>query len=200
MSALLTIFCGIVAFIVGGIPFGYLLAKSKGVDIRTQGSGNIGATNVKRTLGKKLGALTLVADVLKGAACPALLIILLGKEQIAIAALLGFFSIVGHCYSPFLGGKGGKGVATSLGVFLIIAPIAAFVPILVFIATLKKSKYVALASILGSYSMVISTYLTVNKDKLLVTLIGLLIAILITLRHKENIVRMKEGSEPQAFT
>jgi len=198
MNYLLTFTACLLAFLIGSIPFGYVFAKMKGVDITTLGSGNIGATNVKRILGKKAGALTLIADITKGALCPALTFLTLGNDHILFASVLGFCAILGHCYSPFLKGKGGKGVATSFGAFLSISPSAAIISLIVFVVVLKCFRYVALASITASYSLPFSLYILNQGTTLL--LLGLLTAALISLRHKENIIRIKQGSEPKAFS
>src|SRR6476619_284003 len=115
----------LIGFMLGAIPFGVIIAKRRGVDIRKQGSGNIGATNVTRVMGLGAGLLVLVLDALKGAAAVMLATHVSGFDP--IIAMTGFAAILGHCSSPFLGGKGGKGVATALGVFLVVAPALGFV-------------------------------------------------------------------------
>ena len=119
--------CILVSYLVGAIPFGLLLSRGSGIDIRTQGSKNIRATNVARLLGKKIGALTLAFDVLKGFA-PMFLAALLVQDdpqRELIIALCGAASVLGHMFPVYLRFKGGKGVATALGAFLYLAPLAA---------------------------------------------------------------------------
>ena len=112
------------SFLLGSIPFGYLIGRFKGIDVKESGSGNIGATNVSRVLGKKYGLVVLVPDALKGAV-PVFLLGYLGNP-LTVRILSGILAILGHCFSPFMGFKGGKGVATSLGVFIIVSPKATF--------------------------------------------------------------------------
>ncbi len=135
------------AFFAGAIPFGVLIARRRGVDIREQGSGNIGATNVARVLGARAGAVVLVLDAGKGAA--AVLAAEHWSASLACAALAGWAAICGHCFSPFLRGKGGKGVATALGVFLALAPAVALVAIAVFALIAGRTRVPALGSLAG---------------------------------------------------
>ena len=133
------------AYLLGSVPTGLLLARSMGINIRECGSGNIGATNVYRTAGKKLGIMTLVGDCLKGL-IPVLIAQALGLFPMWVAAV-GLAAFLGHVYTVFLGFKGGKGVATALGVLLGTAPLAVLFGILVFAAVLYQWRYVSLASI-----------------------------------------------------
>lgn len=139
------------AFWAGAIPFGVLLARRRGVDIRAHGSGNIGATNVSRVLGPKAGAVVLLLDALKGA-LPTSLALSLGASP-TVVALTGGAAILGHCFSPLLRGHGGKGVATALGVFVAIAPDLAGVAILVFAVTLALARVPALGSLAASLAI-----------------------------------------------
>jgi glycerol-3-phosphate acyltransferase PlsY len=189
------------AFFIGGIPFGYILAKSRGVDIRSEGSGNIGATNVHRVVGKLPGILTLIADASKGAAC--VLLAFFVPENGAMlnpgsyAASLGFVGIVGHCYSPFLKFKGGKGVATSLGAFSILTPVPAIISVILFVVFIKAFRLVALASIAAAVSLPVNYYLLAQDGRNgMLMLMSVLTAALITSRHRENIYRMRAGVEP----
>jgi glycerol-3-phosphate acyltransferase PlsY len=180
------------AYCIGSIPTGLLLAKAfGGVDIRTKGSGNIGATNVYRTLGRKIGLLTLVGDCLKG-----LLPVLAAKAlQLPVAwiALIGIAAFLGHIFPIFLRFKGGKGVATALGVFLATTPFAVLGALVVFIAVLVSRKYVSLASIAAAAVMPLLTTL-INRDATIVAM-SLVISVIVILKHHENIARLRNGTE-----
>lgn len=139
------------AFWAGAIPFGVLIARRRGVNIRAHGSGNIGATNVSRVLGPKAGAVVLLLDALKGA-LPTSLALSLGASP-TVVALTGAAAILGHCFSPLLRGHGGKGVATALGVFVAIAPGLAGVAVLVFVAVLALTRVPALGSLAASIAI-----------------------------------------------
>jgi glycerol-3-phosphate acyltransferase PlsY len=180
------------AYCIGSIPTGLLLAKAfGGVDIRTKGSGNIGATNVYRTLGRKIGLLTLVGDCLKG-----LLPVLAAKAlQLPVAwiALIGIAAFLGHIFPIFLRFKGGKGVATALGVFLATSPLAVLGALVVFIAVLVSRKYVSLASIAAAAVMPVLTTL-IYRNATLVAM-SLVISVIVILKHHENIARLRNGTE-----
>jgi len=180
------------AYCIGSIPTGLLLAKAfGGVDIRTKGSGNIGATNVYRTLGRKIGLLTLIGDCLKG-----LLPVLAAKAlQLPVAwiALIGIAAFLGHIFPIFLRFKGGKGVATALGVFLATSPLAVLGALAVFIAILVSRKYVSLASIAAAAVMPLLTTI-INRDATIVTM-SLVISAVVILNHHENIARLRNGTE-----
>jgi len=135
----------ICAYFVGSIPFGVLIARGLGVDIQSKGSGNIGATNVTRVLGPIPGAVVLVLDAAKGALPTWFALTNVADPWIVIAT--GAAAIVGHCFSPFLEFKGGKGVATALGVFLVLCPDLVAVSVLVFVAIYKVTKVPALGSL-----------------------------------------------------
>ena len=139
------------AFWAGAIPFGVLIARRRGVDIRAHGSGNIGATNVTRVLGARAGALVL--DALKGALPTAAALAIADPAapgDARVVALTGGAAILGHCFSPFLRGRGGKGVATALGVFVVLAPALVAVAVGVFVAVLAATRVPALGSLAGS--------------------------------------------------
>jgi glycerol-3-phosphate acyltransferase PlsY len=180
------------AYCIGSIPTGLLLAKAfGGVDIRTKGSGNIGATNVYRTLGRKIGLLTLVGDCLKG-----LLPVLAAKAlllPVTWIALIGIAAFLGHIFPIFLRFKGGKGVATALGVFLATSPLAVLGALVVFIAVLVSRKYVSLASISAAAVMPVLITL-INHDATIVAM-SLVISVIVILKHHENIARLRNGTE-----
>jgi glycerol-3-phosphate acyltransferase PlsY len=180
------------AYLVGSIPTGLLLSKAfGGVDIRSTGSGNIGATNVYRTMGRKVGILTLVGDCLKGVVPVVAAISLdLPVEWIAVVGLAAF---LGHVYTVFLRFKGGKGVATALGVFLAVSPLSVLAALAVFSFVLYKWRYVSLASI-TSAALMPSLVALIDKKPALVGM-SLVIAALVIYKHRENIQRLKAGTE-----
>lgn len=181
----------VLAYLCGSIPTGALIASRLGVDVRQLGSGNTGATNVARSIGKKAGLLTLLGDAAKGF-FPVLVVRLLdlGETPLvctAVAALLG------HVFSPFLGFSGGKGVATGLGVFLGLAPQAILGALVLFILTFAASRIVSLASLVAAGAMPLLLFLlSYPKGHLWA---GILIASVIIIRHHENIARLLKGQE-----
>jgi glycerol-3-phosphate acyltransferase PlsY len=180
------------AYLLGSIPTGLLLARCIcGVDIRTTGSGNIGATNVSRTVGWKVGVLTLAGDCLKGV-IPVLLAQKLGFTEGWIA-LAGFAAFAGHVYTVFLRFKGGKGVATALGVFLALSPLAVIAALAIFALVLRKWRYVSLASIAAASAMPLLLALLDRRG--LIFLMSIAISSLVVWRHRENIQRLRAGSE-----
>ncbi len=182
------------SFLIGSLPTGYLVGKAYGLDIRLHGSGNTGATNALRTLGKKAGVITLIGDIAKGIA--AVHLSLTSEDLISLGALFGFAAILGHCYSPFLKFNGGKGVATSLGVFLATVPIGTIFSTIVFIIVVKITKYVSLGSILAAATLASYALMTENITFSNIKLVALLAAsFLIIYRHKANISRLLSGNE-----
>lgn len=186
----------ITAYLLGNISTSYIVAKRlAGVDIRTQGSGNAGSTNVLRTLGKKAGALTFIGDVLKG-----LIAVLIARfiaygvnlDNTTCAYIAVVAVVLGHNYPVFLGFKGGKGVATSLGSMLGMNPLVALLCLGFFIIIVAITKYVSLGSILGIGLSPVIMMLNHNTKGVLVTLF-LTISVVIT--HKENIKRLLNGTE-----
>ncbi len=189
------ILCIVVSYLLGAVPFGLLLSRRSGIDIRSQGSKNIGATNVTRLLGKKLGALTLILDVLKGYAPMflAALLVQADPRRDLIIALCGAASVLGHMFPVYLRFKGGKGVATALGAFLYLAPLAVLFCLLVFVAVVWLSGFVSLGSLLGSASMLLwLVLLGVPGWKL--WLAGFIV-LMIWIKHYQNIERLLKGSE-----
>jgi acyl phosphate:glycerol-3-phosphate acyltransferase len=181
----------IASYLLGSVPTGLLLGKALGVDIRATGSGNIGATNVYRTLGRSVGIITLVGDCIKGL-IPVLAARWLGLPDIWVAAA-GFAAFFGHVYTIFLCFKGGKGVATALGVFLGTAPLAVLVAFGVFVIVLWKWRYVSLASMSAAAAMPLLVA-AMDRRPLFISM-TLLIAIMVVWNHRENIRRLKAGSE-----
>lgn len=179
------------AYLLGSIPTGLLLAKAFGVNIRQTGSGNIGATNVYRTLGRKVGIITLIGDCLKGL-LPVLLAQQLQLPELWIAAT-GLAAFLGHVYTIFLGFKGGKGVATALGVFIGISPLSVLAALAVFSLTLAKWRYVSLASITAA--AVIPFFVAIIEGKELLIAMTIIIAAMVIWKHRENIQRLRNGTE-----
>ena len=199
LSSLLIV---IVSYLLGSIPSGYLLIRLfRHQDIRSVGSGNIGATNVLRSGGKRLGAATFLIDVLKGSAAVglgALIASLLDpsaslRDMEALAAL---FAVLGHTFPVWLRFKGGKGVATAFGVFLVAAPWAALAAIAVFAVVLRLSRYVSLASILGAACFPLFAWITVSGDRPFFFIdVQFAVALIIIVKHHQNIRRLIDGTE-----
>jgi len=180
----------VISFILGSIPFGIIIAKAKGVDLKKVGSGNVGATNVLRSLGKWPAILTLLGDVLKGTAAVAI------GRYLGVGpvyeGLAGISAILGHNFSLFLGFRGGKGVATSLGVLSIFSPQTALVTFIIWLAVVIFTKYSSLGAIVSFGLLPINILLFNGKERLLA---AILITILIVIRHRENIQRLMNGTE-----
>lgn len=183
----------IFTYLLGSVPTGYLMGAWMGVDVRTAGSGNIGATNVARVLGKRQGILTLAADVAKGL-IPVFAAFQLGFAPGA-AALVGTAAFLGHLYPVFLKFQGGKGVATALGVYAGLAPLTALVLIVIFAAVALASRIVSL----GSMAAAVAAPVTLWFFSYPPPVVGLsaLIAALIILRHRGNLRRLFAGTEPR---
>jgi glycerol-3-phosphate acyltransferase PlsY len=181
-----------IAYLLGSIPTGVILSSYWGkIDIRKEGSRNIGATNVYRTLGKSLGALTLLGDILKGLIPVAIAIWLLKSEIWIGLTLLSAF--LGHIYPIFLKFKGGKGVATALGVFVIIIPWAVLISFLVFAGTLYKWRYVSLSSITATGSLPLWIFLLSYSKVYLI--FSIIVAGLVIFKHQDNIKDLINGEE-----
>ncbi|HWN95997.1 MAG TPA: glycerol-3-phosphate 1-O-acyltransferase PlsY [Methylomirabilota bacterium] len=192
-----------VAYLLGSIPTGYLVAKSRGIDIRTVGSGNIGATNVFRTLGKPAGTLVLAVDVLKGfVSCffvgYFVYQLLVGrlpdqatKEFLKITG--GFLAILGHNYTCWLRFKGGKGIATSAGVVLGLLPGALAVSVGAWLTVIALTRYVSLASMAGALVLPFAAWWFGGSPRLIV--VGATIAVLAMYTHRTNIKRLLDGTE-----
>lgn len=180
------------AYLLGSVPTGLLLARAfGGVDIRTKGSGNIGATNVYRTLGRTVGILTLAGDCLKGM-LPVIAAKALELPGPWIAGV-GVAAFLGHVFPVFLRFKGGKGVATALGVFLAASPLAVLAALVVFIIMLVSWRFVSLASITAAACMPAFTAL-IDKKPTIVAM-SLCIAAIVIAKHRDNIRRLCTGTE-----
>jgi glycerol-3-phosphate acyltransferase PlsY len=192
----------VVAYLLGSVPTGYLLIRFfRHQDIRQAGSGNIGATNVLRSGGKGLGAATFLLDMLKGCSAVWLGALLGGllapaaapRNMMALAALL---AVLGHIFPVWLRFKGGKGVSTSFGVFLVAAPLGALAAIAVFAVVLAISRYVSLASILGAASFpVFACFLVHGPRPPFFIAVQIAVALIIIVKHHQNISRLLAGTE-----
>ena len=179
------------AYLLGSIPTGLLLGKLYGIDVRKEGSGNIGATNLYRTAGPKVGVLTLVGDCLKGL-IPVLLVKYYAFSP-EYAAWVGLAAFCGHVFSLFLAFKGGKGVATALGVFLGLSPLAVAIVLAVFAGLMVKWRYVSLGSISAAALMpLVVALLGGGRELILVTLV---ISAIVIVKHHSNIKRLLAGTE-----
>lgn len=182
----------IFSFILGGVPFGYLIGKYiYNVDIRSKGSGNIGATNVFRTLGTIPGLVVFATDLLKGAV-PVLIGRAMGLPR-ELFLLAGALSVLGHCFSPFLSFKGGKGVSSTYGMMVAFDPVVAILSLLVEGGIIAIWGYVSLGSIVSVICMVL--FLIIRGHNFFSILIMALTALLVIIRHKDNIKRLLEGKE-----
>jgi len=186
----------LLSYILGSIPFALVISLPQGIDPRKAGSKNPGATNVARLLGKKWGILTFIGDSGKG-----ILALLLASfflkdltySKELILAGVGFFAVLGHLFSVFLKFKGGKGVATTIGVFLFLTPEAMLAGLCLFIIAVALSGYVSVGSLLTTASLPFLIYLFHYSSEYIIT--SALLALLIWIKHKDNIKRLLKGEE-----
>lgn len=191
----------IISYLLGSLPNGLYVANLKGIDIRNEGSKNTGATNVFRVMGAKFGILVLILDALKG------FIPLFIAEKFGVTGnslvLIGIIAVIGHTFSPFLNFKGGKGVATSLGIFLYLAPIPMLITLLMFFVVVGITKYVSLGSVLASVMLpLLILFIPVNEklgNKVIVFIISALLGSYIIYKHRANIQRLKNGTENKFY-
>ena len=181
------------AYLLGSVPTGYIVGALAGVDVRKVGSGNVGATNVVRVVGKRQGIFTLVADAAKGFV-PVIFALNLGLTPVA-TAFVGIAAFLGHLYPVFLRFRGGKGVATALGVFLGLAPWATVGLIMVFAAVLLTTRFVSLSSMVAAVLAPVALWLLSYPPVPIG--VSFFIAVMIVLRHRENIQRLLSGAEPR---
>lgn len=180
-------------YLLAAIPTGVVLTRLLGLDdVRTKGSGNIGATNVYRVAGKLPGILTLVGDLLKGF-LPLLAVKLWLAPDPLQLGLAGVVAIVGHCYPVYLRFKGGKGVATALGIFLVLDPLALLGGALLFLVVVALTRYISLGSVLAALAVPLLTVLLARPPALVAC--SSAIGLLIIWRHRENLRRLLAGSE-----
>lgn len=184
------ILLSLAAFIIGSIPTGLLIARSRGIDLKQKGSGNIGATNVLRTAGKWPAVFTLCGDILKGAA--AVLLARHFEAGVLYEGVIGICSILGHNFSLFLKFKGGKGVATSLGVLSIYSPVTALFSVILWLLTVITTKYSSLGALVAFGFLPISMILFDTREKFPIALI---MTLMMFIMHRENISRLAKGTE-----
>ena len=193
------------SYLLGSIPFGYLAGRLEGIDLRKFGSGNIGATNAVRVLGKKYGYPVFALDFLKGfGAVRISMVIALGPppnwnspEIFGIAAAIS--CVIGHSYPPWLKFKGGKGVATSAGALFALAPIAGFIGVAIWIVTFLVTRYVSLASVTAAVALpiVILVLSWRNENARAIFYFSLCVAAVVIWRHRSNLSRLMRGTEPR---
>jgi len=179
----------IIAYLIGNISPSILIAKSKGLDIKKEGSGNAGTTNALRVMGKKAGAITLLVDILKGT-CAVLLGHMIGGSLAAMLCVLAVFC--GHVWPVFFGFKGGKGVAAAFGALLGLNPLLALATLAVVAIGVLISKRMSVGSLLGAISFPFISYF-IERD---FVIFGAVMAVIIILKHRGNIVRLFKGEEP----
>jgi glycerol-3-phosphate acyltransferase PlsY len=198
------ILVGLLSYLIGSVPAGYIAGRLAGIDIRDVGSGNVGATNVLRVMGKPYGYAVFLFDFFKGVGAVGLSIFLInafrpeyrGSELVGIFA--GVICVLGHTYPIWLGFKGGKGVATSAGVLFGLMPLAAAVVLAVWFLAFQMTKYVSVASIVAAITLPIVAALMVHLEKAgmpLVYFSACLMAVIVW-RHRSNISRLMKGTEP----
>lgn len=202
MEVLSYLTTALLAYLVGSIPTGFLVAQAKGIDIRSVGSGNIGATNVFRILGRPAGVFVLAVDALKGwlavVVMPKVAFLLFGfppdyQVREFYAILAGMFAILGHNYTCWLYFKGGKGIATSAGVLLALVPWALLIILTVWIVLFALTRYVSLGSIASSFTLPFATWFTTGS--LTLTAVAGAMGALAIYKHKANIKRLLNGTE-----
>ena len=193
MSGIFTIFALLPFYLCGALPTGYLISKHYGASITTEGSGNVGATNVARVLGKRAGLLTLAGDILKGYLSVALAALL--TDSMGFLAAAAVATVAGHCFSIPGKLKGGKGVATALGVFIYLSPVSALTGVVVFLLVFAAFRYVSLASVAAALTAPICGLLAGAAEVTNIAMIS--ISLLVVLRHKSNLLRLSAGKEPK---
>ena len=217
MPVLAYIIVAVAAYLLGSIPTGYLVAKAKGIDIRTTGSGNIGATNTMRVLGKPAGIFVMIVDCAKGfaACCFGAFISIYFVNQLTglhsttdsdqnsfeeafnsfvyFPIIAGIFAVLGHNYTCWLKFKGGKGIATTAGVYLALAPDALGIALAVFILTVLITRYASVGSIVAAVVLPVAVWFT--KENLFLEIVTIALCLLAIYKHKSNIKRLMAGTE-----
>ena len=192
---MLSVVALVAAFVVGSIPTGVLVARAKGVDLRKVGSGNIGATNVGRALGRKWATFVLIVDAGKGA----LPVLLIGRwlPDPWLAPLAGLAAVLGQVFSVFLRGRGGKGVATSLGAGMALAPLPALACLGIFVLLYAVFRVVSIGSLaaMTCFPLFLLLFHLGTAPRLV---FAVTVAVLVALRHKDNLVRLRRGQEHRA--
>ena len=188
----------VLTYFIGSIPFAYIYGKIfKKIDIREHGSGNVGATNVLRVFGTKAGIIVLLLDIIKGY-IPVLIITWLYPQALWQPVLVGIFAILGHTFTIFLKFKGGRGVATSAGVFLALSPFSILAAILIFVLVVAITKYVSLGSMIAAVFLMITHtifFILCESSNPYIFYFTLILCLFIIYKHKPNIMRLIKGTE-----
>ncbi len=194
----------IVSYLLGSVPIGFIVGKLAGIDIRKSGSGNIGATNVLRVLGKKHGYVVFVLDALKGFATVRICLLIVSGNPVAqhyadYYAILGaVVCVIGHVFPVWLGFKGGKGVATSAGVIIGLMPLAALILFPIWFIVFEISRYVSVASICAAISLPITIAVFLKfkvMDSVVLLYFSIALAVVVVWRHRSNFSRLLNGTE-----
>jgi|YNPBryantNP2012_1023418.scaffolds.fasta_scaffold10960_3 glycerol-3-phosphate acyltransferase PlsY len=200
MTIILCLAAIVVGYLLGSVPTGFLMGRARGVDLRSVGSGNIGATNALRVLGKKAGAIVLILDAAKGAlACwgvPRLATAIgptVGADQTLLSVLAGAGAILGHNYTCWLRFRGGKGVATSAGVLAVITPAALLLATAVWVIVFAVGRYVSLASISAALALPFLVWFT--KGNSFLAAFAVVMSAVVIYAHRSNIKRLMNGTE-----
>ena len=191
----------ILAYLIGSIPTSVWVSKSIfNIDIRDYGSGNPGATNTFRVLGSKWGSIVMIVDVTKGAIATSLYILIpyyltneLARTNFMI--VLGLASVIGHIFPIWAGFRGGKGVATILGMALAIQPIVAIICLLVFLFTLVTTRFVSLSSLIAGVAFMVLILFIFNEKETMYRLFAIIVALMVIITHQKNISRLLKGTE-----
>jgi glycerol-3-phosphate acyltransferase PlsY len=201
VPVLIYVATSLTAYLLGSIPFGFLVAKAKGIDIRNVGSGNIGATNAMRVLGKPAGIFVLVLDLLKGFAAamwlPILFQQLFTAPQVDLETLkivAGIFAVLGHNYPCWLKFKGGKGIATTAGVYLALAPWALLVALVIFILAILLTRYISVGSVTAAIALPITVWI-MTPNNIFLGVVTTALGALAIYKHKGNLQRLLAGTE-----
>lgn len=203
MSVVAVLFVALGAYLLGSIPTGYLVGRAKGVDIRAHGSGNIGATNAFRLLGKPAGIFVLLTDAAKGALAVLVLPGLAnqwwpGTDLVTLRLIASLGAVLGHNYTCWLRFRGGKGIATSAGVLVALVPYAFLLTLAVFITVLLASRFVSLASVLAALALPAAAWITLAPTPILV--LTAVLSLLAIWKHRPNIKRLIAGTEHRLGT
>lgn len=190
----------LLAYLLGSVPIGHIVAKSRGVDLRSIGSGNVGATNVYRAFGFRLAIFVFILDVSKGFVAAAVLPLIWTPDVLPVVyvrLICGVAAILGSISSIFLGFRGGKGVAAAVGVFLGLEPLATVICLVIWAVLFLRYRYVSLGSIVGAAALPVLIALLNPADRMSnpVFYLALLVAMLVILRHRSNIGRLARGTE-----
>lgn len=199
------------AYLIGGIPFGFIIGKMRGVDVRTVGSKNIGATNVYRTVGHKWGFLAFFFDFLKGL-LPTLAAVLAIKNQCSWAPgfdpiYVGLACVIGHTLTPYMKFKGGKGVATAFGMLMALIPLLVLIAFAVFVVTVWLSHYISLGSCLAALFLAVTIWIPIpvvnpidyQNPRWALLVVMTLLGLFVVIKHKSNIVRLAKGCENKIY-